>query len=43
MSLMRFLEHRFDVEVNSVYWYFVIGSWVVLYVVIYLSPDLMKY
>ena len=36
-------KHRFDVEVNSMYWYFVIGSWVVLYVVIYLSPDLMKY
>jgi cytochrome c oxidase subunit 3 len=36
-------KHRLDVEVNSLYWYFVVGSWTVLYVVIYLSPYLMKY
>lgn len=31
-------KHRLDLEVMSYYWYFVVLSWVALYVVIYLSP-----
>jgi cytochrome c oxidase subunit III len=31
-------KHRTDVHVDSVYWYFVVGSWAAFYVIIYWSP-----
>jgi cytochrome c oxidase subunit III len=31
-------HHRLDLRVLVVYWYFVVGSWVALYAVLYLSP-----
>ena len=33
-------KHFVDTSVNAVYWYFVVGSWVVLYAVVFLSPRL---
>lgn len=34
-------KHRLDLEVNSVYWYFMTGSFAILYIVIYWSPRLL--
>ena len=31
-------KHQLDLAVNSVYWYFVVGSWVPLYIIIYFVP-----
>jgi heme/copper-type cytochrome/quinol oxidase subunit 3 len=31
-------KHRLDLEVLAAYWYFVVGSWVVLFTVLYLTP-----
>jgi cytochrome c oxidase subunit III len=31
-------KHRLDVHVDSVYWYFVVASWMFFYVLIYWSP-----
>lgn len=31
-------KHRLDLEVNSAYWYFMTGSFAVIYIVIYWSP-----
>lgn len=33
-------KHFVDVGVNSVYWYFVVGAWVPLYVLVFLVPQL---
>jgi heme/copper-type cytochrome/quinol oxidase subunit 3 len=34
-------KHRLDLEVNSAYWYFMTGSFAVIYVVIYWSPKFL--
>jgi len=34
-------HHRLDMRTLAVYWYFVVGSWVLIYGVIYLSPRLI--
>jgi heme/copper-type cytochrome/quinol oxidase subunit 3 len=34
-------QHRTDLAVNSFYWFFVTGSWVILYGVVYWSPRLL--
>jgi len=31
-------KHQLDVAVNSVYWYFVVASWIPIYVVVYFAP-----
>ncbi len=35
-------KHAVDLQVNAVYWYFIVISWVVLYVVLYVSPWLLN-
>jgi cytochrome c oxidase subunit I+III len=35
-------EHRFvDVSENTMYWYFVVASWLPIYALIYLAPRLV--
>jgi heme/copper-type cytochrome/quinol oxidase subunit 3 len=34
-------EHFVDAEVNGLYWYFVVVSWVVIYAVVYFAPRLL--
>jgi cytochrome c oxidase subunit III len=38
------IEKKFmvDVYINSIYWYFVVGGWLVTYVVVYLEPLLAR-
>jgi cytochrome c oxidase subunit 3 len=31
-------KHFLDARMDAVYWYFIVGSWVVLYTVLYVSP-----
>jgi heme/copper-type cytochrome/quinol oxidase subunit 3 len=31
-------KHQLDLAVNSVYWYFVVASWIPIYVVVYFAP-----
>lgn len=31
-------KHRLDLNVNSLYWYFVVGSWIPIYAAIYFGP-----
>jgi cytochrome c oxidase subunit I+III len=33
--------HAVDVTVTAVYWYWIVGTWVLLYAIIYLAPRLM--
>jgi cytochrome c oxidase subunit III len=35
------MKHFVDVHVNALYWYFVVGSWVVLYAIVVWAPRLM--
>lgn len=34
-------NHALDITVTAVYWYWVVGTWLVLYPVVYLSPRFM--
>jgi heme/copper-type cytochrome/quinol oxidase subunit 3 len=34
-------KHRADLQVNSLYWYFVVVSWIVVFSVIYLVGRLL--
>jgi heme/copper-type cytochrome/quinol oxidase subunit 3 len=34
-------KHRADLQINSVYWYFVVISWIVVYAVLYLVPRVL--
>jgi heme/copper-type cytochrome/quinol oxidase subunit 3 len=34
-------KHRLDLNVNSLYWYFVVAAWVPMYVTIYFGPVLL--
>ena len=31
-------KHQLDLAVNSVYWYFVVASWLPIYIIIYYAP-----
>jgi heme/copper-type cytochrome/quinol oxidase subunit 3 len=33
--------HAVDVTVTAIYWYWIVGTWVLLYAIIYLAPRLM--
>jgi cytochrome c oxidase subunit 3 len=35
-------KHMVDLRLNSLYWYFVVASWVVLYGIFFLDPGLLK-
>lgn len=35
-------KHLLDFQLNAVYWYWVVGWWVVLYVVMYLDPGVFR-
>jgi cytochrome c oxidase subunit III len=34
-------KHRLDLEVNSVYWYFVVGGWLPCWALLYFAPRLL--
>ena len=34
-------KHARDIRVTAVYWYWVVGMWVICYAVVYLSPRFM--
>ena len=34
-------KHARDIRVTAIYWYWVVGMWVILYTVVYLSPRFM--
>jgi cytochrome c oxidase subunit III len=33
---------RLDVEMNGIYWYFVVGAWVPLWAIVYLAPRVLR-
>jgi heme/copper-type cytochrome/quinol oxidase subunit 3 len=35
-------KHMLDLQLNSLYWYFVALSWVVFYCIFFLDPGLLK-
>jgi cytochrome c oxidase subunit I+III len=35
-------SHALDLQINAVYWYFIVGSWALLYWVLYASPWLLN-
>ena len=34
-------KHARDVRVTAVYWYWIAGTWVILYAVVYLAPRIL--
>ncbi|MFL6278075.1 MAG: cytochrome c oxidase subunit 3 [Blastocatellia bacterium] len=34
-------KHRLDLSLLAIYWYFVVGSWVLIYAVVFLSPRML--
>jgi cytochrome c oxidase subunit 3 len=34
-------HHRLDLEMNAIYWFFIVGAWIPLYVVVYWGPRLL--
>jgi cytochrome c oxidase subunit III len=35
-------KHALDLEINAVYWYFIVVSWAIIYCVVYLGPYYLK-
>jgi cytochrome c oxidase subunit 3 len=35
-------KHALDVEVSALYWYFVVGSWIPNYILLYLGPHILN-